>query len=336
MGKSAALSSTLHDSLAVTPDATRCPRFSPLLLASAAVHALALAGVLLRPSAWAWALGALVLNHAVLTAAGLWPRARLLGPNITRLPAPAVARREVALTIDDGPDPDVTPVVLDLLRQHGARATFFCIAERAARHPALVAEIVARGHSVQNHSFCHRHHFSLLGPGGFEREIGRAQQQLQALTGQRPRFFRAPAGLRNPFLQAVLCRHGLWLTSWTRRGFDTREADPQRVLARLVRGLAAGDILLLHDGHAARATDGRPVLLHVLPPLLQRLRESALTPVTLDEAFAPAPVLAATTSATSLSAPQTTAQTAAPTTPTPQSTSTPLTAPAAGSPLPTR
>ena len=266
-------------------------RYSLLIKASAVLHLLALAAWAWRPELWPWWLAALVLNHAVITAAGLWPRASLLGPNITRLPAAAAARREVALTIDDGPDPEVTPAVLDQLQQAGARATFFCIAERAARHPALVAEILARGHSVQNHSHVHRHNFSLLGPRGFESEISRAQAQLQSLTGQRPRFFRAPAGLRNPFLQPVLARHGLVLTSWTRRGFDTRERDPQRVLQRLTQHLAAGDILLLHDGHCARAADGRPVVLHVLPRLLERLRAAGLVAVTLPQAYStPEPI----------------------------------------------
>jgi peptidoglycan/xylan/chitin deacetylase (PgdA/CDA1 family) len=272
--------------LSLHPESFHGARFSPLLKASAVIHLLALAAWLWRPALWPWSLGTLVLNHALISAAGLWPRASLLGPNITRLPPAAVTRREVALTIDDGPDPAVTPVVLDQLQRAGARATFFCIAERAARHPALVAEILARGHSVQNHSHVHRHNFSLLGPRGFAAEITRAQTTLQALTGQRPRFFRAPAGLRNPFLQPVLARHGLALTSWTRRGFDTRERDPQRVLQRLTRGLAAGDILLLHDGNGARAVDGIPVVLHVLPALLDQLRAARLNAVTLPQAHA--------------------------------------------------
>ena len=75
------------------------------------------------------------------------------------------------------------------------------------------------------------------------------------------------------------------LPIWTRRGFDTRERDPQRVLARLTTGLARGDILLLHDGHAARAADGRPVLLEVLPRLVARCREAGLSAVTLPQAL---------------------------------------------------
>jgi peptidoglycan-N-acetylglucosamine deacetylase len=224
----------------------------------------------------------------VLTGVGLWPRSTALGENLVRLPAAAAARREVALTIDDGPEPEVTPAVLDVLDAAGARATFFCIAERARRHPELVREIVRRGHSVQNHSDLHSHRFSLLGPRGFAREIHAAQAVLSDVTGETPRFFRAPAGLRNPFLAPVLHRFGLVLASWTRRGFDTRERDPQRVLQRLTRGLAAGDILLLHDGNCARDHQGRPVILTVLPALLAELRRQNLMPVTLPQSLSAA------------------------------------------------
>lgn len=276
------------ESAAATPATPAAPtpwKMPPLLRVTAAVHVGAAVGLAAAPGAWPWWLGALALNHAVLTLAGLWPRSTVLGPNLTRLPAAAVVRREVALTIDDGPDPDVTPAVLDLLDAAGARATFFCIAERAREHPALLREILRRGHSVQNHSRHHRHTFSLLGPDGFEREIRAAQGIFTALTGRTPTFFRAPAGLRNPFLDPVLHRHGLRLASWTRRGYDTREGDPARVLARLTDGLTAGDILLLHDAHAARTADGRPVILAVLPALLDACRQAGLTPVTLPAAL---------------------------------------------------
>ena len=259
----------------------------PAIRASAAWHAAALGAGALVPGAWPWALGAIVLNHALITAAGLTPRSRLLGPNLTRLPPAAAARREVAITIDDGPEPAVTPRVLDLLDAHGQRATFFCIAERVRAQPALAREIVARGHSIQNHTARHRHNFSLLGPRGFADEIARAQEILAETTGQRPTCFRAPAGLRNPFLEPVLHRLGLSLVSWTRRGFDTRDGDAVRVLARLERRLGAGDILLLHDGNAARTARGEPVLLEVLPLLLERLRAEGLRAVTLPEGLEP-------------------------------------------------
>lgn len=261
-------------------------RLPPLLRASAVLHAGALGALAAVPAAWPWALGALALNHALICGATLTPRSGWLGPNRTRLPAASVARGEVALTIDDGPDPAVTPRVLDLLDAAGQRATFFCIAERVQAQPALAREIVARGHSIQNHTAVHRHNFSLLGPRGYADEIERAQQMLSAVTGQRPSCFRAPAGFRNPFLAPVLHRHGLQLVSWTRRGFDTRERDAAKVLARLARGLAAGDILLLHDGNAARTADGAPVVLAVLPALLAQIEAQGLRSVTLPEALA--------------------------------------------------
>lgn len=256
-----------------------------LVKATVACHVAAAAGMVVESAVWPVALGGLVLNHGVLIAGGLLPRASWLGHNITRLPESAAQRGEVALTIDDGPDAVVTPQVLDLLDRHHARATFFCIAEQAARHPALCREIVARGHSVQNHSHRHVHTFSFSGPQAFGREIDRAQDVLQQLTGQRPAFFRAPAGFRNLFLAPVLDERGLQLVSWTRRGYDTVRRDPQGVLRRLTRKLAAGDILLLHDRGSATAPSGRPVVLEVLPALLQRLADAKLRSVTLTHAL---------------------------------------------------
>ena len=258
-----------------------------LVKASVACHVGAGALALAQPALWPWALGAVALDHALITATGLWPRSTWLGANILRLPPASAARREVALTIDDGPDPQITPAVLDLLDAHGARATFFCIASHAGQHAALCREIVRRGHSVQNHSFDHAHTFSLLGPRAIRRELVRAQDALAQVTGQRPRFFRAPAGLRNLFLAPVLHELDMQLVAWTRRGFDTVRRDPADVLARLTRALAAGDILLLHDHHAAMAASGRPVTLEVLPTLLKRFEQTRLRAVTLPEAFAP-------------------------------------------------
>ena len=261
------------------------PRSWPAYVtASFALHAGAAGVAIVAPQAWPWALGAVAANHAVLAAGGLLPRSRWLGSNWTRLPAAAAARREVALTIDDGPDAEVTPAVLDILDRRGARATFFCIAERARRHAALCREIVARGHSVQNHSDGHAHTFSLLGPKAIARELAAAQETLAAITGEPPRYFRAPAGLRSPFLAPVLQRLELQLVSWTRRGFDTVQRDADTVLSRLVRGLGPGDILLAHDGHAARTAGGTPVVVSMLPALLDRIDTLGLAAVTLPEA----------------------------------------------------
>jgi peptidoglycan/xylan/chitin deacetylase (PgdA/CDA1 family) len=116
-------------------------------------------------------------------------------------------------------------------------------------------------------------------------EISRAQESIFRVTGGSPQFFRAPAGLRNPFLDPVLARLKLRLVSWTRRGFDTVDGDADAVLRRLANPLRDGDILLLHDGHAARSRSGKPVILEVLPRLLDALKSKRLRPVTLRSAL---------------------------------------------------
>lgn len=263
------------------------PRWQPtaLIRATVVLHLLALLSLAVAVEQWRWALGALIANHLLITAIGLWPRSTWLGPNWTRLPAAATARHEIALTIDDGPDPLVTPQVLALLDQYAATATFFCIGARAALHPDLCRDIVRRGHAVENHSQLHRHYFSLMGPRGLTRELQAAQETLTRIAGQPPLFFRAPAGLRNPFLDPVLSRLGLKLATWSARGYDTRIGDATRVKTSLLRDLQAGAILLLHDGHAARTADGTPVILEVLPAVLESAKTAGLRLVTLRQAL---------------------------------------------------
>ncbi|HEX7455494.1 MAG TPA: polysaccharide deacetylase family protein [Gallionella sp.] len=265
----------------------RNSRWQPTLLIriSIVLHLLALIFVIAEPMQWRWALGAVLANHLLLALIGLWPRSHWLGPNWTELPRAATARNEIALTIDDGPDPDVTPQVLELLDRYAVHATFFCIGDKAARYPDLCRAIVRRGHAMENHSQRHRHSFALTGYAGVMVELQAAQDTLTTLTGQRPLFFRAPAGLRNPFLDPVLARLGLRLASWSARGFDTRIGDAERVKMSLLRGLRAGAILLLHDGNAARTRDGIPVILEVLPAVLAAAKIANLRFVTLRQAL---------------------------------------------------
>lgn len=258
---------------------------TPFIKFSFAIHAAAGIGLLVAPAAWPWVLGAVVMNQIMLTVAGLLPRTTLLGPNLNRLPSAAIARREIVLTIDDGPDPEVTPLVLDLLDATGAKASFFCIGYKADQYPALCREIAARGHSVENHGDSHSWLFALFGYGRMKADIGAAQEKIAQITGRPPQFFRPTAGLRNPVLDRLLSHLGLKLASWTRRPFDTYESNAQRIYERLVDNLAPGDILLMHDGHSARTPSGEPVILVVLPRLLQKLSELRLNPVTLPAAL---------------------------------------------------
>jgi peptidoglycan/xylan/chitin deacetylase (PgdA/CDA1 family) len=177
-------------------------------------------------------------------------------------------------------------MILDLLDRHNARASFFCIGERAAAYPDLAIEIVRRGHGVENHSHTHSSGFACYPPGWLAEELRRAQETIAGITGLLPRFFRPPMGLRSPLLDPVLSRVGLCHVSWTRRGYDTTAyRDPGIVLHRLTRGLAGGDILLLHDGRRTGSKNGRPTALQVLPALLDRIASSGLRSVSLMEAL---------------------------------------------------
>lgn len=258
----------------------------PIFGVTAGVSLAGAAGAAAFPESWPWFAGAVLVNHTVFFGAGILPRTRILGPNLSRLPEDAGRRNEVALTFDDGPDADVTPSVLRVLEARGVRATFFCIGERAERCQDLVAEIARRGHRVENHTYRHPHSFALFSPRRIERELARAQEVLERATGRAPEWFRAPAGIRAPWLEAILQPMGLTLASWTRRGYDAVDGNPDRVLRRLTEGVAGGDVLLLHDGGTARAAGNRPVCLEVLPRLLDALDARGLRPVPLSLAVA--------------------------------------------------
>jgi peptidoglycan-N-acetylglucosamine deacetylase len=262
-------------------------RPAPLLKISLALHVAGLLAFAFNPTAWMWIVAVLAGNHLVVITSVFCPRGRLLGPNVVRLPAAAAARGEVALTFDDGPDPDVTPRVLDLLDRFEMKASFFCIGSKVRAHPDIVHDIIARGHTVENHSFDHPHAFAMIGPKRASRDIDAAQAAIERASGCHPRYFRAPNGFRNPWLDPVLARRNLRYVSWTRRGLDTVRHDAAAVTRALTRDLKAGDILLLHDGNCGRASDGCAMVLTVLPTLLERLHCAGLKSVALRSALEP-------------------------------------------------
>lgn len=260
-------------------------RPAPFVGTSIVLHALILIGLFAEPQQWRVWLLVFVGNHLLICAAVMLPRNQWIGANITLLPEAAVKRGEIALTLDDGPDPAVTPQVLDLLDRHAAKASFFCIGERAQAHPDLVREILRRGHSVENHSLRHDKTFAFRGWSWTRTEVQNSQQVLSNITGQMPRFFRAPAGFRNPLLDPILALAGLRYAAWTRRGFDSVRGDATSVLRRLCRNWRPGFILLMHDGHPAKTSAGVPVILEVLPILLDEIQQRGWRVVSLPMAL---------------------------------------------------
>lgn len=156
----------------------------------------------------------------------------------------------VALTFDDGPDPEVTPQVLDVLAQHRVHATFFVIGKALAAQPDLARRMLAEGHAIGNHSWQHSRwqNFRLFRWQLRELELG--EQALAALQGdQRPLLYRPPVGLKRPELARAVWQRGLTLVTWSLHSRDTFARDPARVARRVLRKIRAGDIVLLHDGH---------------------------------------------------------------------------------------
>jgi peptidoglycan-N-acetylglucosamine deacetylase len=177
----------------------------------------------------------------------LVPRCALFGPMIKRLPQ---AGDQVLLTIDDGPHPQHTPAILDVLDRHQIKALFFLVGERAAQHPQLVREIVARGHEIGNHTQTHpATTFWMLRPVRLWREIAGCQETLTALCPEKPpRFFRPPAGHHNIFTAQIAKALGLRMMLWSARGFDGVLQDVPTITQRISSRLQAGAIVLIHEG----------------------------------------------------------------------------------------
>jgi peptidoglycan/xylan/chitin deacetylase (PgdA/CDA1 family)/SAM-dependent methyltransferase len=176
----------------------------------------------------------------------------------------------VALTFDDGPDPEVTPLLLDLLDRHAVSATFFVTGERAARHPAIIREILSRGHAIGNHSYHHFPFLMLKGIRTLRREIG-STQSLLAGFGIVPLAFRPPAGITNPLLRRVLLEQGMYCVNYSCRAVDIGNRRIGRLSANVLKAVSPGDIIALHDVAPRHA--GTERLMAEFDALLRGLKE---------------------------------------------------------------
>lgn len=214
-----------------------------LLLAFALVSPLILVAV------WRYsvpaAIGQMVLSHLLVLYATLRPNVQWLGEVVTCFEAD---RPEVWLTIDDGPAFD-THAVLEVLARHSAKATFFVKGTLALENREDVEAILAGGQSVANHSFSHPSGtFWCLSPQRIAAEIDQGNRALESITGAPQRWFRAPVGMKNPAVHPALRRRGMRLIGWTVRGFDAVQTDANEIVARIVRRLRPGAIIVLHQG----------------------------------------------------------------------------------------
>jgi peptidoglycan/xylan/chitin deacetylase (PgdA/CDA1 family) len=192
---------------------------------------------------------------------------RWFGPIITRF---RTRNKAVWLTIDDGPHPEDTPQLLKLLKKYNAHATFFVIGRQVQKHPELAQAILRDGHTLANHTQNHPVLFfwSFL-EKRLAREVDQCTRTLQMATGKPPRWFRAPAGMANPFLHFLLCDRNMKLIGWSARGFDGLFLNTEAMAGRICKSIRPGAIILLHEGRRDR--QGRAINLILAETVLKRL-----------------------------------------------------------------
>jgi peptidoglycan/xylan/chitin deacetylase (PgdA/CDA1 family) len=228
-----------------------------------------------------WSIATVLGIYFILSAIGVFAvRMNYYAPAVCRGKA---GRKRIALTFDDGPHSLVTPLLLDLLKERQAQATFFCVGEQAEAHPELIRRIVAEGHTLGNHSYAHHWWTNFLTTRPLAREINRAQTVLRTLSGQSPKYYRSPMGLANPHLAPALTEIGLKLIAWNVRPFDRGESAEtivRRVLGSEGKKIpqADGSIVLLHDGGAAS-----PYLVDAVREIIDRFQAQGYSLVNLDE-----------------------------------------------------
>jgi peptidoglycan-N-acetylglucosamine deacetylase len=222
------------------------------------------------------------LPAAAAAAGAVWHAGPSLAPVVPPLgrALDVVLRDEeldgVALTFDDGPHPQGTPAMLETLRDHGAEATFFLAGEQVERHPALVAEIVAAGHRVELH--CHRHRNQLrLTPRMLLDDAERARAAIEESGGQAIADYRPPYGIFSAGGLAAIRSRGWRPVLWSKWGRDwDRRASPESITRRLIAGVSAGDILLLHDADYYSASGSWVGTAAALPRILELLEARGL------------------------------------------------------------
>ena len=229
------------------------------------------------PPLWI-ALGAFFAYATFATLGVIFPQLEMFGDVVWR---GEPTQAEVALTFDDGPNPETTRRVLAILAERGHVATFFVVGRKAAQHPDVVREIHAGGHALGLHGYAHDRLFSFRTPAHVAADIERTQAVIEAATGERPTMFRPPIGHVSSRTASGAARAGVTIVAWSLRVFDgVARPSPERILARLEARLKPGAIVLLHD--AAERDDFAPSSIDALPRILDLIEARGLRTARVD------------------------------------------------------
>jgi peptidoglycan/xylan/chitin deacetylase (PgdA/CDA1 family) len=178
--------------------------------------------------------------------------------------------RAVALTFDDGPNPDATPLILDALKARGVRATFFILGRHAERWPELVQRVADEGHAIGNHGYYHRKlHFK--SPRYVRDDLQLGTEMIVRASGVHPALFRAPHGFRSPWVTTIARSLGQRTVGWSLGVWDSDRPGVDVIADRTVLGARPGAILLLHDGDGYDIEGDRLQTAHAVPLIVDRL-----------------------------------------------------------------
>src|SRR3569833_2998344 len=191
----------------------------------------------------------------------------LFGAPLTKVPG---AGKRVALTFDDGPNPDATPRILDALKERGVKATFFILGRHADQWPDLARRVADEGHAIGNHGWSHRKlHFK--SPAYVRDDLTRGTKSIEAACGVHPKLFRAPHGFRSPWVNAIAGSLGQRAVGWTLGVWDSDRPGVEAIVDRTVNGAKPGSILLLHDGDGYDPRGDRVQTARAVPEIVDRL-----------------------------------------------------------------
>ena len=221
------------------------------------------------------ALGVSVLGGAVHGA--FHRNSPFFGPSLGRI---ASDRKVVALTFDDGPNPDATPLILDTLAEKGVRATFFVLGSHAERWPKLVRRISSEGHQLGNHGYFHRK-LQFKSPFYVSRDIRLGIRAIRRAGAPAPRYFRAPHGFRSPWTTPIARAYGERTVGWSLGVWDSDRPCVDEIVRRTLEGVAPGSIVLLHDGDGNNPDGDRMQTAAALPHIIDRLKDQGYEFATL-------------------------------------------------------
>jgi len=201
----------------------------------------------------------------------------LFGPALGKIESPG---KVVALTFDDGPNPDATPRILDTLAEKGVRATFFVLGSHAERWPEIVRRISHDGHQLGNHGYFHRK-LQFKSPFYVSRDIRLGIRAIKRAGAPAPKYFRAPHGFRSPWTTPIASSYGERTVGWSLGVWDSDRPGVEEIVRRTMEGVSPGSIVLLHDGDGYNPDGDRMQTAAALPLIIDRLKEQGYEFATL-------------------------------------------------------